>query len=162
MNLTGPIAHVTAAKRALKALLEDRLPALLAQADLDENDGVTTPPPAEIHRSDVSAAGDYPAIELIATNSQALGDSNAQVMKHRVAVGVSVAGDDEETMTAQLERYLWAIRRIARDTVLAPDSVSGPIDSGDEQYSPLGALDNDLERPFVKAGFIELFLTTVE
>ena len=156
------LTHVTSAKIALKALLEAQLPIVLAQADADADDGVTTPLPYEINRSDKTAAGGYPAIELIATGSIPQQDSFAQIMRHRVAVGVTVTGDDQETLTVWVERYLWAIRRIARDSLLAPTSLTGPIDSGVEEYSPLGSMDRSTENPFVKAGYIELFLTTVE
>lgn len=151
---------VTQVKRTLQALLEDRLPAMLQQGDSEADDGVTTPPPAEFHRTDVQGLGAFPAIELLASPSVPQGNSYAQILRHRVMVGVTLVGDDEETLTVQVERYVWAIRRVARDTALAPGCPTGPIDTGKEAYTPM--VKRDVEIPFVKGGWIELFIDTVE
>jgi hypothetical protein len=154
--------HVTQAKRALKALLIDRLPGKLLQADLEAADGVKTPVPYETHTTDKNGLGGFPAIEIIATSSSPKTDSYAQVYENRVVVGFTLAGDDEETLSVQVERYMWAIRKIARDTLLAPDAIVGPIDSAGEQYTPLDNRPSGVEFPFVKGGYIELLMTTVE
>lgn len=161
---------VTQGKRALKALLAARLPEVLAMADAadpirDEDQGddavaIATPPPEKIHRTDKAEISTYPTIELIASSASPQADSYAQQLRHRIVVGITLAGSIEQVLTDQVERYVWAVRRIARD--VAPDDVAcGPIDSGSEEYTPVGQ-SRDSIQPFVKGGFLELFLTTIE
>jgi hypothetical protein len=142
--------------------LAERLPEKLAEADAEADDGVTTPAPAEIHRSDVVGAGAYPALELIATGSTPQVNSASRVMRHRVIAAVTVAGDTEETLAMWLERYLWAIREVVRDQLFTPQCDNAGVDTGEEGYSPLGRQTEETEGPFVKGGWIELFVTTVE
>jgi hypothetical protein len=157
------MVHVTQAKRSLTALLARGLPALLLFADAEANDGITTPPPYEIFTTDKQSLNGYPSIEIIATNSASTVDSHAQVYRHRVVVSFTITGDDEEVLTAHVERYMWAIRHLARDTEFDVPAITGPIDTGGEQYSPLDRRTSaGVEMPFVKAGFIELLVTTVE
>ena len=135
---------------------------MLLRADLEAADGIHTPPPYEIHTTDKDSLNGFPAMEIIATSSGSKSDSYAQIYEHRVAVGFTLVGDDEEVLTTQVERYMWAVRHIARDTLTAPDAIVGPIDAGGEQYTPLGNRPTGVEFPFVKAGYIELLMTTVE
>lgn len=154
--------HVTQAKRKLKQLLLDRLPTELQAADLLAGDGVTTPPPYEVHTTDKADLGGLPSLELIVTDSSPTADSFAQIYRHRVVIGVTVGGDDEERLSVQIERYLWVLRKIARDTHLTPVEGTGPLDTGGEQYTPLQQRPETVESPFVKGAFIEVFVTTVE
>ena len=154
--------HVTSAKRALKELLIVQLPGKLAAADSSEGDGVQTPVPAEIHTADMKQLGAYPAIEMWASRSRPTADSLSQVYQHTIVVSFTLTGDDEERLTLMVERYMWAIRHVCRDTVLAPPVGTGPIDSGSEEYTLVGSGRAGFDEPFVKGGFIELFVTTVE
>lgn len=154
--------HVTQAKRKLKQLLLDRMALELQAADLMSADGVTTPPPYEIHTTDKGDLGGLPSLELIVESSSPTVDSFAQMYRHRVVIGVTVGGDTEETLSVQVERYLWVLRKIARDTHLVPVEGTAPIDTGGEQYTPLQRRPETVESPFVKGGFIEVFVTTVE
>lgn len=154
--------HVTQAKRLLKALLLARLPAVLVQADTESGDGVTTPPPYEAHTTDKLTLGGYPSLQLICTNSRRTRDSSAKVYEHRVVVSFTLTADDEERLTVQVERYMWAIRTIADETQNRPDEPIGVIDTGEEQYSLLDNRPVGVEEPFVKGGWLELRLTTVE
>ena len=43
----------------------------------------------------------------------------------------------EETISAQVERYLWCLRAIMRDLHITPIEGTGPVDTGGEQYTPL-------------------------
>ena len=157
--------HVTQLKRELKVYLLDTLPLYLSAADGFAGDGYRTPPPFEIHTTDKKALGGAPSLELIATDSsnQKPG-SAAQVYRHRIVVGVTVHGDDEETTSVWVERYIWAIRQMCRDTHLDPSRAPGAsaMDSGGEQYTPLASRPSGLEQPFARGAFIELFITTVE
>lgn len=154
--------HVTQAKRKLKALLLDRLPGELQAADLLANDGVVTPPPFEIHTTDKADFGGMPSLELIVTDSEPTADTFAQIYRHRVVVGITVGGDVEEDLSTRLERYIWVLRKIARDTHLTPVEGTASLNTGGEQYTPLQRRPETVETPFVKGGFIEVFVTTVE
>lgn len=154
--------HITQAKRKLKERLLTELPIQLANADAIAADGVTTPPPFEIHIIDKADLGGLPSLELIVTDSSPQVQSYAQIYRHRLVIGVSVGGDDEETLGVQLERYLWCLRRVIRDIALTPIEGTGPLDTGGEQYTPLAQRSETVESPFVKGVFIEVFITTVE
>lgn len=163
--------HITQAKRKLKERLAAELPGKLAEADavdpvyVETPSGpvlVPTPPPAEIHTTDKADIGDLPSLELIVTDSTPTVDSFSRIYRHRVVIGVSVGGDDEETISKQIERYLWAMREVARDSHLTPIEGTGPVDTGGEQYTPLQQRPETVESPFVKGAFIEVFVTTVE
>jgi hypothetical protein len=155
----GHMQSVTQVKRALKAALADRLPFFLQRADLDAADGVITPVPYVIYTTEKWELAGFPAIEITVISSRPTQDSHAQVMEHRVPVAFTLTGDDEETLTIQVERYMWAVRQVVRDLLLAPDSLCGPIDVGDETYTPLD--NKGTERVFVKGGWVELRVTTV-
>jgi hypothetical protein len=156
------VNHITQAKRKLKQRLEAELPGQLAAADAAGNDGVTTPVPFEIHTTDKADLGGLPSLELIVTDSTPLVDSFARIYRHRLVIGVSIGGDDEETVSIQIERYLWCLRAIVRDLHVTPIEGTGPVDTGGEQYTPLQYRPETVELPFVKGAFIELFVTTVE
>jgi hypothetical protein len=154
--------HITQAKRKLKERLLTELPIQLANADAIAADGVTTPPPFEIHTTDKVDLGGLPSLELIVTDSSPQVNSFAQIYRHRLVIGISVGGDTEETISVQLERYLWCLRRVVRDIALTPIEGTGPLDTGGEQYTPLQQRPETVELPFVKGAFIEVFVTTVE
>lgn len=154
--------HITQAKVKLRQRLLDELPLKLAQADGYAGDGIVTPPPAEIHTTDKADIGALPSLEIIVTDSSPTVNSFAQITRHRVVVGVSIGGDTEQTITTQLERYMWALRHIIRDLHVTPIEGTAPVDTGGEQYTPLMQRPETVETPFVKGAFIEVFLTTVE
>jgi hypothetical protein len=142
--------------------LLDELPGRLAEADAAGADGVRTPIPYEIHTTDKADLGGLPSLELIATDSTTQLNSFAQIYRHRVVIGVSVGGDDEETIAIQLERYMWCLRQIVRDLHLTPIEGTGPVDTGAEQYTPLMQRPETVELPFVKGAWLEVYITTVE
>lgn len=154
--------HVTQAKVKLRERLRDTLPLKLTVADAAAGDGITTPPPYEIFTTDKVDLGGYPSLELIVTDSTPVANSFAQIYRHRVVIGVSVGGETEEETSVRLERYLWCIRQLMRDTAVTPFEGTGPIDTGGEQYTPLQQRPETVEYPFLKGGFIEVFVTTVE
>jgi hypothetical protein len=154
--------HITQAKRKLKQRLLDELPLKLQQADGAAGDGVVTPVPYEIHTTDKADLGGLPSLELIVTDSTPQVNSFADVYRHRVVFGVTVGGDDEETLGIWVERYLWCLRQIVRDLAITPIEGTGPVDTGGEQYTPLQQRPETVEAPFVKGAFIEVFVTTVE
>lgn len=154
--------HVTQAKRKLRQRLLDELPGRLAEADAAANDGVTTPPPYEIHTCDKADFGGMPSLELFVTDSAPTVDSYSHVYRHRMVIGVNVGGDDEETLAIQVERYLWCLRQIVRDLDVTPIEGTAPVNTGSEQYTPVQQRPQTVESPFVRGAFIEVFVTTVE
>lgn len=154
--------HVTQAKAKLRQRLIDELPGRLAAADALSNDGVTCLVPYEVHTTDKVDLGGLPSLELIVTDSTPTVQSFAQIYRHRVVIGVTIGGDTEETISKQVERYLWCIRQIVRDLALTPIEGTGPCDTGGEQYTPLQQRPETVENPMVKGAFIEVFVTTVE
>lgn len=153
----------TLAKRTLKELLQVELPKKLSFIDGRMADGITTPPPFEIHTTSKADIGGTPSIELILTDgTNTLPEAQAQVYRHRIVVGFTINGDDEETVTAQCERYMWAIRQLARDSHVQPYQYLGPIDCGGLQYTPTVQRPETIEQPHAQGGFIELYVTTVE
>jgi hypothetical protein len=158
----GPIQHVTQAKHGLRSLLIEQLPLWLQRGDLEAADDVQTPPPYAIYPYERETLDAFPSVEIVATSSRPSADSYAQVVQHRLAIGFTLAGDDVARLTVQVERYMWALRQICRDTLLAPDCPTGPIESEGEQYTPLDRRQAGVESPFVKGGFLEVTLTTVE
>lgn len=154
--------HITQAKFKLKQRLLDQLPGLLSAADAAAGDGVTTTVPYEVHTTDKADLGGLPSLELIVTDSTPMVDSFARIYKHRLVIGVSIGGDTEETVAVQIERYLWCLRQVCRDTHVTPIEGTAPLDTGGEQYTPLQYRPETVELPFVKGAFIEVFVTTVE
>lgn len=154
--------HVTQAKRKLKQRLLDELPQRLLEADADADDGLKTPGPYEIHTTDMMELPGLPALELVVLDSQPTVDSYAKVYRHRLAVAITAGGDDEETITLILERYIWAVRWIIRDLHITPIEGTSAADTGGEQYTPFQKRPDTTEYPFVKGVFMELFVTTVE
>lgn len=153
--------HITQAKRKLRLRLLDELPGRLVEADGAVADGIKTPPPFEIHTTDKADYGGLPSLQMIVTDSTPMANSFAQVYRHRLVVGVTVGGDDEEATSIRVERYLWCIRQIIRDLHVTPIEGTGPCDTGGEQYTPLVQRPETVESPFVKGAFIEVFVTTV-
>jgi hypothetical protein len=156
------VNHITQAKKKLRQRLLDELPWRLTAADTLAADGVTTPPPYEIHTTDKYDIGGVPSIQMIVTNSNPTKNTFAQIYRHRIVIGVTCGGDHEETLATQVERYLWVLREIVRDLHITPIEGTGPTDTGGEQYTPLQQRPQTAESPFVKGCFIEVFVTTVE
>ncbi len=154
--------HITQAKAKLKLRLVDQLPFKLSQADGEAADGIATPVPYEVFTTDKVDIGGLPSLELIVTDSTPQVNSYSRIYRHRVVIGVSVGGDNEEILSVQLERYLWCIRAIVRDLDITPIEGTSAADTGGEQYTPLQQRPETTEFPFVKGAFIEVFITTVE
>lgn len=154
--------HVTQVKTHLKDYLAQTLAQALIEADADANDGVTTEPPKTIWTTAKQDLEAYPSLEIIVTDSRAQLDTFAQVMRHRLVVGFTIVGDDEVTLQIQVERYMWALRHVLRDTQLDPPDGTASLDTGGEQYTPMLQRPPGFEAVFVTGGFIEVIAQTVE
>jgi hypothetical protein len=115
-----------------------------------------------VYRTNVASLEAYPAIELIARTSVSLKDSHAQVYRHTVIVGFTLAGDNEQLLADQRETYMWALRQLFRDTQIVPPDGTSPIDTGTEEYSLVEERPTGLETPFIAGGWLETFVQTVE
>jgi len=156
------MTHITQVKRALKELLRNDLPLKLQLGDLEASDGVSTPRPAVFYTSDKQNPEDYPCVEIISEGSRRSPANGVQIMVHRVLVAVTVAGDDEERLGVHVERYIWAVRQVANDTLLGSETPTGPIETLEERYSMVAPRPQGFEQPFVRGGYIALELTSVE
>lgn len=159
--------HVSQAKTRLQLRFQTWLPGVLAAADAEANDGFTTPPPATVFTFESAGTQEYPTIEMIVQNSRKKVDSAADVYEHRVMMAVTIAGDDEETLTRNCERYVWALRKFGTDHIDRdmpdPEDAVDQIICGAEAYTPLlRGKDTGVEYPFVKGCFMEFLVTTYE
>jgi hypothetical protein len=84
-------------------------------------------------------------------------DKNA----HAISIIYWANGDDEETVTKLVERFLLAVRKTIRNETLMPLIGSLPVVRGREQYGVVGKKVG-LAQPFVKAGAISLSVGTIE
>ena len=94
-------------------------------------------------------------------------DSTVDEYQHRLAITVTLGGDDEETITTQLERYLWVLRKFGQDHIDRdmpdPEDAVDLIICGDESYMPLvRGQGTGTENPFLKGAYLEFFVTTIE
>lgn len=158
----GTMYHVTQVKQNLKTLLVANMPAMLAHADLQAGDGYDTPVPVRVWTTAKADLEDYPAIEIVVTDSRPQYDTDAQVMRHRLVVGFTLIGDDELRLQAWTERYMWALRHVIRGTLLEPPTGTADMDTGGEQYTPMLQRPAGLEAVFVTGGFLEVIVQTVE
>ncbi len=155
----GRIQSVTQVKAAIRDVLREHLPAMLQRADVEAGDGISTPVPYVIYTTEKWELSGFPAIEITVISSRPTQDSHAQVMEHRIPVAMTLTGDDEETLTVHVERYVWAVRQVLRDRLLTDESHCAPIDVGAETYTPLD--NKGTERAFVRGAWVELLVTTV-
>jgi hypothetical protein len=156
------VYHVTQLKSGIKDYLAEYLPQALVEADAEAADGITTEPPKTIWTTAKQDLEAFPSVEIIVTDSRAQLDTTAQVMRHRLVVGFTIVGDDEVTLQTQVERYMWVLRRVLRDTQLNPPHGSAALDTGGEQYTPMIQRPPGFEAVFVTGGFIEVIAQTVE
>lgn len=123
---------------------------LLAAIDAEKAGSVTTPVAAAVFEGEkqTKSADGYPVAEIVGLRT--LYDSNSEQSKdalHDIAVIWVQVGDDELTITRQLERLV----RATRDTfwnALLPAIASAPVQVVSEEYSGLLPAQ---DHPFVKA-----------
>lgn len=103
----------------------------------------------------------YPACEIVGDSSEP-GDANqeAEEYAHRLALVWTAIDDDEERVTAQIERFVLASRRVFKNAVLAEVPGIAPVQVGREDFSPLGR--REAAGPFLKSGVLELTVPTIE
>jgi hypothetical protein len=127
--------------------------ATLDAVNTEKADGRTTPYPAEIWEYEKAALGAYPAAELQALTTQYAPEDDVKIASHRIAVVWTVVGDNEATVTTDIERLVRTTRDVFWRTVLAADLGGIPMVVESEQYS---ALAPALGQPFMKGAQVML------
>lgn len=162
-QLFGDIGSV---KEALKVLiLGPDFERELVRVEARFTDGITVPRLAEaqLKTSETEAVpSQFPWCELVGEAS----DPDNQVdyadkNTHRITVLYWANGDDEESVTKLVERWILAVRKTIRNETLMPMIGNFPIVRATEQYGVVGK-KSGLAQPFVKAGAITFHVSTIE
>ena len=138
---------------------------LVALAAVDAEKGIVdaTPGPASIFEGEkfVKTGQGFPVVEVIGIRTVYAPDAQqAKVAVHELQVAWTHVGDDELTITGQLERMVEATRAIFWPTlgpVTLPNANSGPIEVVSDEYSQLMPAQG---HPFVKGAVIVLHVPT--
>lgn len=151
-------------KRELATMLRSAaFVACLAAVDAEKPVATVTPGPAVVfegEKANLSGVG-YPVAEVVGLKTSY--DENAQQSKvatHEVSILWTQVGDDELTITTQLERLVRATRDLfwpATGPVNLPALASAPILIGSEEYTALLPAQG---HPFVKGSSTMLRVET--
>lgn len=123
--------------------------------------GITLASPFKVYTAEKNILDGYPAVELLGLDSNPVGDTSAQDYEHRISVVFTALGDDEELVTARIECYIVAARRLTYRGLLVQVVGAPPNVPGRERYGPL-IRNPSLPEPFIKAGSIDLLISTIE
>lgn len=135
----------------------------LAAVDAERSIAPATPGPAAVFESEkfVKTGQGFPVVEIIGIRTVYGPDpQQAKFAVHEVQVAWTHVGDDELTITAQLERLVQATRDVfwpELGPVTLPNAHSGPIEVASEEYSQLMPAQG---HPFVKGAVIVLHVPT--
>lgn len=129
-------------------------------------DGLLLPAPADdaVFTSEKALLPRYPACEIVGDGSDPdAGEDGAvqdvQAFTHRLALIWTAIGDDEEGLTATVERYVLATRRVLHGRHLETVAGVAALTTGREDYAPIGR--RQAAGPFEKSGVIEVFVATL-
>ena len=143
-------------KKAVAALLgTSGFADALAAVNADQNDGYTTPGLAAIYPYERLVPEAYPVVELQGLNGVYDVGEDVKDLTHRFAIVVTQVGDNEATVTTDVERLLRAIRDFLWRSTL--NGLTAPVLIGEENYSQLAAAR---DHPFVKGGMLILTAQT--
>jgi hypothetical protein len=136
---------------------------ILAGVDTETLAPLQTPGPASIEGEKFVLSGQgFPVVEVVGIRT--VYDSNAEQVKdatHEIQVMWTQVGDDELTITAQLERLVKATRDYFWPPIgplVLPNVNACPIEIVSEEYS---ALMKGLTTPFVKGSATTLRVRTL-
>lgn len=152
------VKHVLAQLLASTQFLE-----ALTAVDTEKGVSPATPGPTQVFEGEKFITTDqgYPVVEVIGIRT--LYDSTSQqakVASHEVHLVWTQVGDDELTITAQLERLVRATRDLfwpLEGAVTLPTVNSGPVEVVSEEYSQLMPAQG---HPFVKGAVTVLHVST--
>lgn len=158
------LAGIQDVKHEVALLLAD-VSFLTALAIVDSEKGITdaTPGPTTVFEGEkfVKTGQGFPVVEVIGIRSVYAPDSQqAKVAVHELQVAWTHVGDDELTITAQIERLVSATRAVfwpVLGPVCLPAANSGPIEVVSDEYSQLMPA---LGHPFVKGAITVLHVPT--
>jgi hypothetical protein len=152
-------------KQAIKAhLLDGAFDAALSFVNGELGDGLETPPLRSVKTAELKVlAAELPAAEVLLVQSRPV-SPDSPVYDHIIAIRFYVGGDNEETITAQCERYVLGARQLynfqpGREAAIFPFA-AGTVSVGTEDYDPTARL-KAAEATLVKVGSIELIVRTV-
>jgi hypothetical protein len=166
--VVGDIADV---KHALAVrLTSDDFATALAAVDDEKADGIATPVPTAVFESEKVNLSDvgYPVGELIAVKTVYEQQGDAKLAVHEIHIFWTQTGDDELTITQNVERLVRATRDLFWPTdpmtgvtqrISLPEVHSGPIVFVSEDYTALAPKVN--KTGFVKGSWTVLLVTTV-
>lgn len=154
--MTGDIETVK--KGIAAALGSSAFTDVLAAVNAEQGDGYTTPPPSVIYPYERAVPETYPAIELQGLTSTYNVDDDVKAVTHRIAVVVTQVGDNEQSITTDIERLVRAIRDLLFRSVLDAQRGLAPILIESENYSAL--TPNPKTGALVKGGMVVLSATT--
>lgn len=164
MTVAG-VASITSAKRGLKSLLlGEAYQDALGRVAGEFADGLPMAPLATVTTAERRTLGTLPLAEIHGIVSVRLGDAEwSRSRLHTLAIRFYVGGSDEETITAQVERYVLAVRRLFEDpndqARLFP-MMAGTVEVDDEDYDPIRTRDN-VEPTLVKTATVTLYVRSV-
>lgn len=154
--MTGDIESV---KTAIAAALNGTgFTDALAAVNVDKNDGYTTPGPAVGYPYERAVLEAYPAFELVGLATGYGEDEDLKKATHQIAVLWTVAGDNEATLTTDVERLVRATRDLLWRSVLGGQVGLAPMLVVSDDYSPLAPGNG---HPFMKGGRVIVSATTL-
>lgn len=133
--------------------------AQLATIDAEKDDGITTPAPAQVEECEKANFTNYPACRVIGLGAEYDQDSNAaKDGRHLVSVDFLQTGDDEATVTKQVERLVRAARDVLWESLLGEGINAAPTIVTREDYGQLAVNENNA---FLKGGGLIVQVSTV-
>lgn len=161
------VPEIGGVKQALRdVLLSTDFATALDTLATECGDGLLLPAPVAdaVFTSEKAVLPRYPACEIVGDGSDPeAGEDGAvqdvQAYTHRLALIWTVIGDDEERLTAAVERYVLATRRLLHGRQLETVGGVAALTTGREDYAPIGR--RHAAGPFEKSGVIEGFVSTL-
>lgn len=155
--LTGDIETVKAAIAA--DLASSGFTDVLAAVNAEKNDGYTTPGPAAVYDYERAALEAYPAVELQGLTTTYEVDDDVKAATHQIAIVWTQVGDNEQTVTKDVERLVRATRDRLWRSVLGGQVGLAPMLVMSEDYSALAPSAQG--QPFMKGGRLIVAATTL-
>lgn len=139
--LTPPLGDVESITQGLAAALaSERFRAVIAGVDIARNTGATTPwqgAIGSIYAYERANLEVYPAAEVIAAQATYDTDADEAAAVHRISIDWTQVGDDEQTVTRDIQRLVLATRIFFRHSVLDGSFGIGPMLVEFEDYTHL-------------------------
>lgn len=130
----------------------------LAAVDAEKGDGNVTPGLQAVYAYERTKLEAYPAVELQGLRTDYAADDDVKQATHAIAIVFTQVGDNEETITREVERLIRAARDLFWRSVLDGQEGLTPILVTSEDYSPLAPA---IGAPFQKGGHLIVAATTL-